>query len=341
MYLDSNVRAHPMGDFKLDALKVLNEVFYMCTRVVYEEDVDADTYRYMREIKADMGSASAAKQVVRLMDMLLKAQGNQSFPVMKFSGKLSVHHVTRDDFLNLFTAGLFSRETKEFYLKPCPCKPGDLEGMAIDWEKVTADYDIYAILEVIKLWKKLEDRKIVLNIIQDAFHHRQFKLFKVKNEVSEEDFQKWQKELDDEINKTNKPKPLNITQEELSKLIEQALLHERQIKEEKIKELECELRESRAELNNTKTDENKEKSFSLSYIVDYCKNRADICQVKDVVSMLYYFLRNDSTNEEQQLVDDIEVFFKEKKYPRIDVSGPMYEVTGNNNVNIGADYGKQ
>jgi len=312
MYLDSIVRAHPMGNFQLDALKVLNEVFYMCTRVVYEADIDADTGRYMREIKADMGSANAAKQVISLMDMLLKAQGDKSNPVVRFSGKLAVNHVTRDDFLNLFTAGLFSKETKEFYLEPSPCKPGDLEGMVIDWEKVTAGYNIFAVHEVVKLWKKLEDRKVVLDIIQDAFNHRQIKLFKVKDEVSEENFQKWQKELDDEIKRINTPKPLNITQEELSKLIEQALAHERLIKEEKIKELESELEKCKSELNNTRDEKNKETAFSLSMIVDHCKKKPDYSNVDQIESMLYKFLRN-GTDKDSEIVDSIAAYFNARE----------------------------
>jgi hypothetical protein len=206
MYLNSTVRAHPMGDFKLDALKVLNEVFYMCTRVVYEEDMDADTYRYMREIEKNMGKSSTAKQVVGLMDMLLKAQGNKSLPVMKFSGKLAVHHVTRGDFLNLFTAGLFSRETKEFYLKPCPCKPDELKKKNIDWVMVTAGYDIDAILEVVSLWEELEDKNEVLGLIYDAFKHRQPDMFNGKKDASIEDFLRWQQQLNDAIFKKNEAK---------------------------------------------------------------------------------------------------------------------------------------
>lgn len=341
MYLDSTVRAHPRGDFQLDALKVLNEVFYMCTRVVYEEDANADTYMYMREIKADMGSASAAKLVVSLMDILLKAQGNKSYPVMKFLGKLAVNHIKRDDFLNLYTAALFSKNIEKFYLEPCPCKPKDLARKSIDWDNVTFGFTTDGIREVVKLWKNPKDQKSVLGLIKNAFNNRTYVLFPRKKTASIEDFEIWQKDLDDELKEKYKAEPLKISDEELSDILDSINQYQRLFHELQIGELEREVRELRAELNNIKTDENKEKTFSLSYIVDYCKNRADICQVKDVVSMLYYFLRNNSTIEEQQLVDDIEEYFKEKKYPKVDVNGPMYEISGNNNVNIGAENGKQ
>lgn len=341
MYLDSNVRAHPRGDFQLDALKVLNEVFYMCTRVVYEEDANADISKYMREIKADMGSASVAKQVISLMDVLLKAQGNKSYPVMKFLGKLAVNHIKQDDFLNFFKAALFSRDIGKFYLEPSPCKPEELASKVIDWDNVTFGFTTDAIREVVKLWKNPKDQKSVLGLIKNAFNNRTHVLFPREKTASIKDFEIWQKDLDDDLKEKYKAEPLKISDEELSDVLDFVDYSQRLFHELQIGELEREVRELRSELNNIKTDEKKEKSFSLSYIVDYCKNRADICQVKDVISMLYYFLRNNSTNEEQKLVDDIEAFFKEKKYPRIDVNGPMYEVTGNNNVNIGADNGKQ
>ena len=86
--------------------------------------------------------------------------------------------------------------------------------------------------------------------------------------------------------------------------------------------------------------------FSLIQIVDYCKQCAVWGDASPIVNMLNKFLRKNGTQEDADLVDSIENEFKnrhhgfnikdsEVTFKDTQVSGSMYEVKNNNQVNLG------
>ena len=110
---------------------------------------------------------------------------------------------------------------------------------------------------------------------------------------------------------------------------------------ERINELETDNQRLNALLDKKKSN-GRARKFTLVQIVDYCKSCVEWDDVKSIVAMLNKLLRRIATDEDSGLVDSIEAEFLNRRYGPVTMnnpqfSGPMYDVTGNDNVNIGGN----
>lgn len=90
------------------------------------------------------------------------------------------------------------------------------------------------------------------------------------------------------------------------------------------------------------------RKFTLEQIADYCKGCVSWDDVKMIVAMLNKLLRRVGTDEDSQIVDSIETEFRQRIYGQSfpnaqitmqtpQIQGPLYEVSGNTNVNLGGN----
>ena len=86
-----------------------------------------------------------------------------------------------------------------------------------------------------------------------------------------------------------------------------------EIAEKQVNALRLENEHLKSELNMTKRKDQRVRSFTLSLIVDYCKNKIHISQVESIIAMLYKLLRMSGTEEDYALVDSIEEEFSKRK----------------------------
>ena len=302
-------------------LPILNEVYYQCTRVVYERDPDAKVREYAADIKANVGGLqTTTRMVMTLMMYLLMAQSNRSLEVGTFLGRLKLYYKSPQQYYlalqeeEAYAEAFISTNNDEgFFLTPEPCNAEELEGMVIDWQEVTRGYSKQMIKEVLMLWHGLYEQKKVLAMIEESFQKRDLSLFKDEPEdvADDEFFRLYRDELGaDEEDEGPVCEWCGEPLEDSEAYIEMEEKLNRQ--EKRNSELETENISLRSELNNYRKVAEQERAFTLSMIVDDCKNRAELRQVEEIIKMLNVFLRKDGKDEEYDLVDSIEDHFAQK-----------------------------
>ena len=95
-----------------------------------------------------------------------------------------------------------------------------------------------------------------------------------------------------------------------------------------------------------------EPTFTLSQIVEYCKGRVVWEDARPIVAMLNTLLRGYASREDFEQVDSIETEFRQRTYgnvfqnsqitmPGAHFHGAMYEISGNQKVNMGGNQNEQ
>lgn len=320
---------------------ILNEVFYQCTRVTYEKAPDAQVRDYAADIKANVGGLQGpTRMVLTLMLYLLIVQSDKSEEVRIFIERLKQYHNKPGQYyLDLqaeecyLLSFPYENNNQGFFLIPEPCRAEDIEGMVIDWQEVTRGYSKQMIRDVLMLWHNSREQGIVLRMIEQAFHKRMLSLFdkKTEDDADDEYFRIYRESLKaDEDEKPidelcDEPAELNQKDSESIEEVKEKLARV----EKKNSELETKILGLMSELNSRQPESKQERAFTLSMIVDYCKNCAELNQVKDIIHMLNIFLRKKGTDDEYALVDSIEECFKQRlgigiaiKEAKIDVNSP-------------------
>lgn len=330
------------------AIKFFNEVYYQCTRIVYEENPDIQIRDYIADIKSNMGSYNHATIVMGLIHFLLSHRNNNNMIVTTYSFSFYKRF--------LMNAGSQVRDLFEYDqplydidLSPRPCSTGDLNQMLVDWEEVTNHFDKESIDCIVKLYDEVTERKKVYSMIEHAYEKffkkrgksilnlkaiypnmADYQFFYDYNEVKAELFPKQSFVCrEDEPNGFPTYQELEEENINLKKKLEEAL--------SKIESL-------KSALNMTKPKKQQEKSFTLSMIVDYCKHKPEYSCVVPIETMLYKLTNKRSENEEK-LIDSISEYFNNKKYgntfnnAKVTMQNPqiqdVYRITGNDTVNLG------
>jgi hypothetical protein len=65
--------------------------------------------------------------------------------------------------------------------KPCPVAPEKLIKMKLDWSKITQNYDLENIIDLLKLWEKEEDKKVVASTLMNAMPAKGSSLLRGEN----------------------------------------------------------------------------------------------------------------------------------------------------------------
>ena len=304
-------------------LPILNEVYYQCTRVVYESNYGSRVRDYEADIKANLGGYRATTRLVLMLMMyLLMAQSEKSEAVIVFIDRLKRHYKSPEQYyLGLDEEKAFlsqfidTRRDEGFFLIPEPCSADDLEGMVIDWQDVTRNFSKQAINDVLMLWQDSREQAKVLKKIETAFYRRQMSLFeKQKDDYADVLFFKERQKIYGDI--VNKASESDVCKESDSHGEDAESYEELKIRiiqlEKRYATLETENLRLKSELNNRKQKSKQERSFTLSLIVDYCKKKCEWSDVSGIVAMLYKLIRKGS-DEEEKIVDSIEEEFLNRK----------------------------
>lgn len=154
----------------ISAVSLFNELYYQLTRYNYEKPTEEDYLRYYNDIRTNLGYASHTSLVLtmmyhycRLKDMHF--QESQS-PFMKAIRRNQVRRECWPFFTRASSTVFYWPKIVPYPQKPCPVAPNDLEKRGLEWEKITNQYDLESVKEVLNLWKSAEDKKAVADMIR-------------------------------------------------------------------------------------------------------------------------------------------------------------------------------
>lgn len=294
--------------YKIQPLKLFNEAFYQSTRIVYEKNPDATVREYSDEIKANLGQKNACEVVLRFVLYILLVQEDQSREIIRITDLLRNRFRTPleidvvDSVVDVLKDSL---QGKNVRLSPNPSPVEYINNVVIDWHKITEGFSIRAIEELLILWQYRTERFKLMKIIEKEFSQYTPSLFEIRprDVVDMNYFKKYYENNMDLISDSElSEKP---SYEELERRLNMADIANMAMK--------TEIEHLKSELNMTKKKDQQVRSFTLSLIVDYCKNKIHISQVESIIAMLYKLLRMSGTEEDYALVDSIEEDFSKRK----------------------------
>ena len=313
---------------KANEVKVFNEVYYQVTRMIFEYPMPNDLEKYVSDIKANMGWNYSAELVMSMAYFLISLIDKKERQLNKFFTKAINERFFGCMYWKPFKH-CFEKLKKEhrkmaYQFKPCPREAEWFEGKYVQWKIITQEYNLSAIVNVINLWEKHEDKRIVALMIQnsivfsnhfigknvstvqpilDTLRFYQLPQDTIFHQQTQEEYSNYL--LSEEISSYGKDNKEESDNEQLRKNIE-AL-------QSRIIELEADNERLNALLEKKKRTGTARK-FTLVQIVDYCKNCVEWDDAKSIVAMLNKLLRRIATDEDSDLVDSIEELFKKRRY---------------------------
>lgn len=332
---------------KADAVKVFNEVYYQVTRMVYEHPMPSDLQFYVSDVKGNLGWNYSAELVMSMAYQIISLMEQKTRPLNKFFTKaISATYggsIYWRPFKRCFVVLKKKKVTTIHDFLPRPIMADELRAMFVRWSIITNNYDLGAIEHVLNLWSTMADKRIVAEMIKESAANlvddeKMDQLLRFFSQcVLPEPF-----EDEEEYDRCMEPLSTVIQYEDE---IAQLRKENNDLKS-RIAELELD-NERLASMKNGKRAAEGEKQFSLTLLVEYCKNRVRWEDVKDIVAMLNFLMRGECTKEQSAMVDGVEEEFKKRimgnQYinPNITMQQPhfegsVYDLHDNDNVKIGS-----
>lgn len=299
--------------------KIMNEVYYQCTKLVYENSAYPDFEAIDLDIKANVGTKLISRLVYRMMYAIFSVRINNSAEIEKIMKDLEVYSyvMTKNHFFRKFIkAGCNDRGKKFIELSPRPVPAKLLKIIPVYWPEITQEYDDQAIRMLIDLWEDPDDKLTVIENIEESF-----KLRKAGKDYKMLDYMRNTRRLC--LYLDLKPLKREIrgmkgsSKMYAADIAEPVPDYEAMLagKDEEIEQLKKTIASSRStieelksRLNDFKSKQAQERSFSLSMILDYTENHTNEHTAPTLIAMLNYFLRNagNCTKEEIEKVDGME-----------------------------------
>lgn len=295
-----------------DDVKVFNEVYYQLTRMMYERPMPGDLPAYVSDIKADLGWNYSAELVMSMAFHLLLLMDRKERPINKFYLQALSERFAGSIFWKPFQ---YSYETLKaegvrlsYRFRPSPVAVSELREKYIRWNRITRDYDLLCIEEVITLWESFADRHEVAKMINDSINHSttqrsdtdlaHLRHFMEVNLIAENTAAAW------ECPESRMWGDHQILYEHIEKIE-----NEKRTLQGRIAELEAENEQLHTLLSNEKNNTGRDRRFTLPQIVNYCKGCVQWTDVHSIVAMLNKLLRRKATAEDEELIDSIEEEF--------------------------------
>jgi len=342
----TTLREEPFS-LKADAVRVFNEVYFQLTRIVYEQPLPDDIYKYMKDIKGNLGWSYSADLVMTMAYFLLSLVEKDIRPVNKIFSKEIRTRIFFSPYWKPFKH-LFEKLKKEkrvlrYSFKPSPVSVDQISERYYNWNVITCNYDRSCIDSVIRLWDGFDDRQEVAKKIKDSIYMNasrmnyvtRLHLENILDEyiLADEDAPVWMcaesspYDESDSLRKRTKELEANVA-----------------AMQEHIRELEAE-NEGLKSLIETKKKTGQSRKFTLPQIVNYCKGSVQWDDVKQIVAMLNKLLRRNATEEDEKLVDSIEAEFINRRFgntfnnANVTMHNPqiqdVYRISDNETVNLG------
>lgn len=328
-----------------DAVKVFNEAYYQLTRMVYEHPMPTDLKKYAADIKTNLGWSYSDTLVMSMVYFLDALRNNKEYPLNKFFLQKVKEAYGGPMYWLPFkqrTERLKRKRTRlEYDFRPRPFPPSYFKTVYVNWNAITQRDDLSCIKHVLNLWDRIEDKQEIANMILEGMcigglnHPQGMECNQVRRFLNNY-FETRKRETS--YNKTL----FEADKYESEKNLEQ-IEHERIALRKHIAEQEAEIARLKT-LMDAKKNEGKERRLTLVQIVDYCKGSVSWHDVKPIVAMLYSLI-DESTEEDRELIKSIDAEFLRRAMGHVIINnpqfcGPMYDITGNQSVNIGGENGK-
>lgn len=323
---------------KVDALKVLNEVYYVITRIYYETPLAHDFSNISNDIKANLGWNYSAELVMTLSYFLLNWKGKYDTRLNSLTKDYIRHRCSGTIYWTPIRNRIIRLKRQEKYIrydfKPAPLPLEELQSQYLNWEEITWNFDTDAVERVLSLWDDKGEKSVVAKMIEESLRSKErLALEKKRSEERWEQCRKSRSKRNDRDDVKSLLQKVQYDAEykehsevmmcaEPSVSYEEQQLQERieQIEKEKmalqgrISELESENERLNTLLAKRKRMVGKDRRFTLVQIVDYCKGCFEWNDVKSIVAMLNKMLRRVATDEDAELVDSIEAEFMNRRY---------------------------
>lgn len=299
-----------------DAVKVFNEVYYQVTRMVFERPIPSELDKFVSDIKANLGWNYSAGLVMSICFWFLVNIDKQSRPLNKFFISSIREKFSRSNFWkpfkHCFESNRKGGKHASYDFRPRPVNLSILKTMYLDWREITRDYELSTIEYILTLWDNYDDKREIAKMIEESLSCG---VISKRNRTESEQLKRFfERYLDNES--VPSPNGFSCIQPCISHGFYQNQAADLSrmvgVLKQKIFEIESENERLNSELNITKSEQNQERSFTLSLIVDYCKKKVEWDDAKSIVTMLYKLLRKNGTDEEYVLVDSIEDVYRQR-----------------------------
>lgn len=308
------LRGEPYSAIHIEVVMVFNEVYYQVTRMIYEHPLPNDLPNYISDVKANMGMNYCAEAVMTMSFFLISLIGKRAKHLNKFFLNAIGEKYNNCPFWTAFKARFEVMKQNNIQVNydfaPCPEEVKWFRDKYIHWKTITRNYNLSCIDHVINLWENFFDRREIAIMIIDSITPATFKgnaadlaqlqHFMKVYLISDDKASLWK---DKDTVSDNEIMELRDRLEEMSK--------ERQALLNRISELEAD-NERLNVLNRNENADGRDRIYTQGQIVDFCKNRAELRQVESIIDMLYKFLRHIGTDNDYDLVDGVEEYFKNK-----------------------------
>lgn len=307
----------------IPAERIFNEVYYQCTRIVYENNPEPDFEAVELDIKANVGTKMVSRLVYRMMYALLTARAGNTGEVEAVRKSLEIFSdmVTRNNHFKKFVTRYNQKSRKQIVvLTPNPVAADALKYQNVDWKEVTCGFDQEAIEMIVGLWSSKAEKKKVISYIQRCvsllYRRPTTSAFEMEFMLKYRDvdiwLMRWKRELkdgEDAPTMCAEPAPRRLEETYANQAF---LLKQKDEEIAMLRKANKELQTRNAELlsklsNNERTDV-KERSFTFSQLIDYGENHTAPEGGRVIVGMLNFLLRNagNCTREEIEKVDGLE-----------------------------------
>lgn len=307
----------------IPAERIFNEVYYQCTRIVYENNPEPDFEAVELDIKANVGTKMVSRLVYRMMYALLTARAGNTGEVEAVRKSLEIFSdmVTRNNHFKKFVTRYNQKSRKQIVvLTPNPVAADALKYQNVDWKEVTCGFDQEAIEMIVGLWSSKAEKKKVISYIQRCvsllYRRPATSAFEMEFMMKYRDvdiwLMRWKRELkdgEDAPTMCAEPAPRRLEETNANQVF---LLKQKDEEIEMLRNANKALQTRNAELlsklsNNERTD-TKERSFTFSQLIDYGENHTYPEGGRVIVSMLNFLLRNagNCSRKEMEKVDALE-----------------------------------
>lgn len=303
---------------KANEVKVFNEVYYQVTRMLFEYPMPNDLEKYVSDIKANMGWNYSAELVMSMAYFQISLIVRNTRQLNKFFTKAINERffgcMYWKPFKHCFEKLKKEHRNMTYQFKPCPRESEWFKGKYVQWKKITHEYDLSAIVTVINLWDKHDDKSFIAQMIQNSIIFSNHFIGKNVNTV---------KPILDTLTIYQVPEEYGYcVSEDMSSYGEdneddikfEEMRKEREALLSRISELEADNERLNTLLDKKKKKTGTARKFTLVEIVDYCKSRVEWDDAKSIVAMLNKLLRRIGTEEDSDLVDSIEEEFINRRY---------------------------
>lgn len=160
-----------------DNVKLFNEMYYQMTRIYYEEPKMKDYSKYIKSIVSDMGWNGSADLVLIMIYTYIRIKDLHPKPtILTFCNYIEAVFSYSDywPYFITFTSNILRFPPSKFDPRvPHPVSPREMAELKLDYETITLDYNLEPIIELVKLWSNLEEKKVVAIMLRN--HLNKFK----------------------------------------------------------------------------------------------------------------------------------------------------------------------